>query len=81
MVDRHPPRRLAGRREGQMCDDNPTIGQATASPVDWSWRLQAACRSADPAVFYGPEGERPTRKRARAGRRPGDREYQPTLTR
>jgi DNA-binding CsgD family transcriptional regulator len=64
-----------------MCDDNPTIGQATASPVDWSWRRQAACRSADPAVFYGPEGERPTRKRAREGRRPGDQEYQPTLTR
>lgn len=43
-------------------------GQAAASPADWSWRLQAACRGADTAVFYGPEGERPTRKRAREGR-------------
>ena len=39
--------------------------QPTASPADWSWRLHAACRGFDTAVFYGPDDERPTRKRVR----------------
>jgi hypothetical protein len=39
-----------------------TSGQPAARPADWSWRLHAACRGVDTAVFYGPDDERPTRK-------------------
>jgi WhiB family transcriptional regulator, redox-sensing transcriptional regulator len=45
-----------------------TLGQPAAGPVDWSWRLHAACRGVDTAVFYGPDDERPTRKRVREQR-------------
>jgi WhiB family redox-sensing transcriptional regulator len=42
-----------------------TSGQPSTRPADWSWRLDAACRGVDTAVFYGPDDERPTRKRLR----------------
>src|SRR5688572_2417733 len=31
----------------------------------WEWQLQGACRGADAAVFFHPEGERGPRKHAR----------------
>ncbi len=31
----------------------------------WEWQLQAACRGADPALFFHPEGERGSRRRNR----------------
>ena len=31
----------------------------------WEWQLQGACRTADPDVFFHPEGERGPRKEAR----------------
>ena len=31
----------------------------------WEWQLQGACRGADAAVFFHPEGERGPRKLAR----------------
>jgi WhiB family redox-sensing transcriptional regulator len=35
-------------------------GQASLAPDVWSWRVQAACRGTDTALFFGPEGERPS---------------------
>lgn len=29
------------------------------------WRFHAACRGADPSLFFGADGERPVRRRAR----------------
>ena len=31
----------------------------------WSWQVRGACRTAGPALFYSPEGERGSRKRRR----------------
>ncbi|HSK28010.1 MAG TPA: WhiB family transcriptional regulator [Jiangellales bacterium] len=31
----------------------------------WEWQLQGACRSADPDLFFHPEGERGPRKTRR----------------
>ena len=31
----------------------------------WDWQLQAACRGADPALFFHPEGERGPSRRQR----------------
>lgn len=31
----------------------------------WEWQLQGACRSADPALFFHPEGERGPARRNR----------------
>ena len=31
----------------------------------WDWQLQGACRSADPATFFHPEGERGAARRGR----------------
>lgn len=31
----------------------------------WDWQLRGACRSADPDLFFHPEGERGPRKEAR----------------
>lgn len=31
----------------------------------WDWQLQGACRSADPTLFFHPEGERGPRRSAR----------------
>jgi WhiB family redox-sensing transcriptional regulator len=40
---------------------------ASTRPVtsDWDWQLRAACRSADPDLFFGPAGERGARRLAR----------------
>jgi WhiB family transcriptional regulator, redox-sensing transcriptional regulator len=48
-----------------------TVDEATGGswPADqegfWSWQAHGACRQADSALFYSPEGERGTRKRRR----------------
>jgi WhiB family redox-sensing transcriptional regulator len=34
----------------------------------WSWRLQAACRDVDSAVFFSPDGERGPKRAAREAR-------------
>jgi WhiB family transcriptional regulator, redox-sensing transcriptional regulator len=34
----------------------------------WSWQLLAACREADPAIFFHPEGERAGARRRRQQR-------------
>ncbi len=31
----------------------------------WEWQMAAACRDADPSLFFHPEGERGPRKAAR----------------
>ena len=31
----------------------------------WEWQLQGSCRSADPNLFFHPEGERGPRKQSR----------------
>ena len=31
----------------------------------WEWQYQGACRTADPTIFFHPEGERGPRRRAR----------------
>ncbi|MBO3128481.1 WhiB family transcriptional regulator [Dermatophilus congolensis] len=31
----------------------------------WDWQLHAACRDADPAIFFHPEGERGSARRNR----------------
>jgi len=32
----------------------------------WDWQYQGACRSADPTLFFHPEGERGSARRRRA---------------
>jgi WhiB family redox-sensing transcriptional regulator len=34
----------------------------------WSWRMQAACRTVDSALFFGGDGERPPTRRRRERR-------------
>jgi WhiB family redox-sensing transcriptional regulator len=40
--------------------DLPALTLKLPAPVaeSWSWQLSAACRHADPAVFYHPDNER-----------------------
>jgi WhiB family redox-sensing transcriptional regulator len=40
----------------------------TATSALWSWRLRAACRHVDSAVFFAPDGERPPQRDARETR-------------
>ena len=40
-------------------------GDAVWSPAGWSWRLHAACHGTDTSVFFGGDGERPSRRALR----------------
>ena len=40
----------------------------TGTSALWSWRLRAACRHVDSAVFFSPDGERPPQRDARETR-------------
>lgn len=39
----------------------------SAKPIEavWAWQLDARCRGADPGIFYGSDGERPSARRIR----------------
>lgn len=41
---------------------------AAGTLVLWSWRLQAACRDIDSAVFFAPDGEHDPERSAREAR-------------
>lgn len=36
--------------------------------AEWDWQAEAACRTAEPALFFHPEGERGWRRRTRLAR-------------